>query len=135
MVRDLLDLFVFFSLIFFFLFRLALTLEHLEATYYATYLAQFDEAAFEAAGYPFWVRGRFEQIAEHEKTHVDFLTSALGASATQACNYSFPVTDVPSFIAVSGILEGVGVTAYLGAAQFLTEGALVTAAGSILTTE
>ncbi|KZS87906.1 hypothetical protein SISNIDRAFT_418906 [Sistotremastrum niveocremeum HHB9708] len=112
----------------------ALTLEHLEAAFYSQYLDQFDAAAFEKDGYAPWVRGRFEQIAQHEATHVSFLSSALGDAATKACTYKFPVTDPKSFVALSQILEGVGVTAYLGAAQFLTAD-LVPVAGSILTTE
>jgi hypothetical protein len=35
------------------------------------------------------VRGRFEQIAEHEASHVAFLTKALGEKAPEACTYSF----------------------------------------------
>lgn len=65
---------------------------------------------------------------------MSFLSSALGDAATKACTYKFPVTDPKSFVAVSQILEGVGVTAYLGAAQYLSAN-LVPVAGSILTTE
>lgn len=67
--------------------QFALTLEHLEDTFYRQGLARFNDAAFEKAGYPSWVRGRFEQIAEHEATHVAFLTSALGSAAPAACTY------------------------------------------------
>ena len=66
----------------------ALTLEHLEDTFYKQGLAQFDESAFEAAGMPSWARGRFVQIGEHETSHVEFLTSVLGDDAVEACTYS-----------------------------------------------
>lgn len=66
----------------------ALTLEHLENTFYSGALAKFDEKAFEDAGFPSWVRGRFEQIASHEAIHVETLTKALGNQATQACQYN-----------------------------------------------
>lgn len=66
----------------------ALTLEHLEAAFYTEGLKKLDAKAFAKAGYPPWVRNRFEQIREHEVSHVQLLQGALGTAATAACDYS-----------------------------------------------
>ncbi|KAJ7735660.1 ferritin-like domain-containing protein [Mycena maculata] len=101
----------------------SLTLEHLEQAFYSGALAKFKEHRFEEAGLPSWARGRFAQVA--------FLSDALAANATQSCNYSFPYTDPESFAAVSQAIEGVGVSAYTGVAQFITNKDYLTAAANV----
>lgn len=65
-----------------------------------------------------------------------FLTKALGKEAVAPCTYNFGDISKPAtFIATSLLLEGVGVSAYLGAAANITNPAYLTAAASILTTE
>ncbi|GAB7331110.1 hypothetical protein MBLNU13_g02593t1 [Cladosporium sp. NU13] len=109
----------------------ALTLEHLEATFYREGLAKFSSADFVAAGIPASSYARLVEVAAHEKAHVDFLTTALGTAATKECVYGFPM----SSLGVASILEGVGVSAYLGAARQIANKDYLTAAGSILTVE
>jgi hypothetical protein len=113
----------------------ALTLEHIENAFYSGALAKFDAKAFTDAGLPAFARARFEQVAAHEATHVQFLTGVLGSSATQPCTYTFPYTDPKSFAALSQVVEGVGTSAYAGAAHLLTNKDYLTAAASILATE
>jgi len=113
----------------------ALTLENLEKTFYADALSKFSDEDFTNAGYPSWVRGRFSQIASHESDHVSLLSGALGNASVAACEYSFPYTDVASFISLASLIENVGVSAYAGAAQYITDANYLTVAAIILSTE
>jgi hypothetical protein len=113
----------------------ALTLELIENAFYTGALAKFDDTSFADAGFPDWVRNRFTEIAAHEAAHVLLLSTTLGDQATRPCNYTFPYTDVKSFVALSQMIEGVGASAYSGAAQFLITPEFVTAAGTILALE
>jgi len=116
-------------------FQVALTLENLEHAFYTKGLGQFDDAAFEKAGFPSFVRGRLNQIAEHEATHVKLLQKDLGSAAPAPCEYDFPFTDPKTFVALSSALEWGGTSAYLGAISLLDNSDSITLAGSILATE
>ncbi|KLO17825.1 hypothetical protein SCHPADRAFT_820755 [Schizopora paradoxa] len=116
--------------------QFALTLEHLENAFYSQALGKFDAAAFAKAGFPEFVRGRFEQIAEHEATHVSTLQGALGSAAPAPCTYSFPYNDPNSFASLAMTLEGVGSSAYLGSAgNLVSSPAVLQVAGAILPIE
>ncbi|KAL0572628.1 hypothetical protein V5O48_009331 [Marasmius crinis-equi] len=116
----------------------ALTLEHLENTFYHQGLANFSEEDFAAAGFSDQIRGRFSEIAQHEQVHVDGITAALTAmkaSPVQPCTYNFPYTDLASFVALGNVFETVGSSAYSGAASFVSNKGVLTVAATILAIE
>lgn len=118
--------------------QFALTLEHLENVFYKGALDKFTKADFKKAGLGIDYYTNLEFIAHDEESHVLLLEQALtaaGAKPEAACTYSFPYTDVSSFITLSSILEGVGTSAYLGAAPLIQNKAYLGVAGSILVTE
>lgn len=118
--------------------QFALTLEHLENVFYKGALTNFSAQDFEDAGYGADYYNNLMYIAHDEEVHVQVLSSALtaaGVTPNAACSYSFPYTDVLSFITLSSVLEGVGTSAYLAGAPLITSKYYLTVAGSILVTE
>ncbi|GAO50403.1 hypothetical protein G7K_4529-t1 [Saitoella complicata NRRL Y-17804] len=116
----------------------ALTLEHLEDAFYHQALQNFTEYEFAQDGFDSSFYAQLQSIAADEHAHVEFLTAGLeaaGANATKPCNYSFPYTTPREFVALARVVEGLGVSAYLGAASSIANAQYLTAAGSILTVE
>ena len=113
----------------------ALTLEHLEATFYREAIAMFDDAAFTAAGYQTSVREKIVAIGDHETSHVTTLTQVitdLGGEPVAEAIYDFGYTTLPEFLTTAAAIENLGVGAYTGAAQYLIESdELLTAALTI----
>ena len=113
----------------------ALTLEHLEATFYRMGMEQFASEDYAALGFQSGVRDYIGMIAEHEAAHVDTLTgvvSDLEGEPVEEAEYDFGFTDLTSFLATAAAVENLGVAAYGGAAQYLIENdVLLTAALTI----
>ena len=118
--------------------QFALTLEHLENVFYKEALGNLTQQDFINAGFSATYFNNIKFIASDEEQHVLFLQNAItaaGYAPVAACSYNFQFTDVRSFITLSSVLEGVGTSAYLGAAGLITSKDILTAAGSILVTE
>ncbi|KAI0027668.1 ferritin-like domain-containing protein [Vararia minispora EC-137] len=113
----------------------ALTLEHLENAFYSGGLANYSQDDFAKAGFAPFVRGRFEQIAAHEASHVALLQQALGDQATHPCNYTFPYDTVQGFVILSATFEQVGTSAYTGASKYISDKENLLVSASILSTE
>ena len=113
----------------------ALTLEHLEYAFYRDGLDQFSEADFTDAGFNPAVFEFLGEIRDHERDHVDTLTSVigdLGGEPVEEAEYDFGYSDVAGFIGVAQALENTGVAAYQGAAgDLIDEDELLTAALTI----
>lgn len=109
----------------------ALTLEYLEAEFYAG--ARRNAGIFQGD-----TRNFVDVVARHEATHVAFLEKALGSAAVKKPRFDFKGTNdrnQKTFEATAQLLEDTGVSAYLGQAGNIKTKAILAAAGSILTVE
>jgi rubrerythrin len=130
----------------------ALTLEHLEATFYTDGLKKFDRGDFERYfknNKPYRKQGikdldggavyeEFVRIRNHEQTHVKTLEAVLGKKAVPKSTYNFDKTAFTSlgkFLAVAELLENTGVSAYDGAIAYIKAAKLQTAGATIATVE
>jgi hypothetical protein len=108
----------------------ALTLEYLEAAFYAGAVAR--------GGYTGAV-GRFASVvAAHEAAHVAALQQALGAKAVKRPSFDFKGTNTghwKTFLKTSKLLEDTGVAAYQGQAPLIHQNAVLAPAGAILAVE
>ncbi len=115
----------------------ALTLEHLEYAFYRDGVGLF---TFGEDGRDASIDENFAAIRDHEGEHVATLTKVitdLGGTPVEEATYDFgdAYNDPRAFMATAMALENTGVSAYDGAAQFLTNPELLTAAGSIVAVE
>jgi rubrerythrin len=115
----------------------ALTLEHLEYAFYRDGIGLF---IFGADSRGQSIDANFATIRDHEGAHVETLASvitSLGGTPVEEATYDFgdAYSDPQAFLATAAALENTGVSAYDGAAQFLTDPELLTAAGSIVAVE
>jgi hypothetical protein len=107
----------------------ALSLEYLEATFYAK--------ALDAGVLSGDALGVVENLADHESQHVDALKGLLeSAGATPMSNptFTFPedaFSSEASILDLAATIEPVGVGAYLGAAPLISSPDILAAAGSI----
>jgi hypothetical protein len=128
----------------------ALNLEYLEASFYSFALTGAGLSAGDLGGTPTITpvtqvtglsaiqQAIFNEILSDEIAHVLDLRDALGSSAVPCPNLNLQAvgntTSVDALITISRAFEDVGVTAYAGAATFLT-GANLQAAADILAVE
>jgi len=113
----------------------ALTLEHLEFAFYRDGIGQF---TFGNDPFGNSIDTFLAAIRDHEGAHVDTLTqviTSLDGEPVEEATYDFGYTDAASFLATAMALENTGVSAYDGAAKFIKNADLLTAAGTIVAVE
>ena len=113
--------------------QFAYALEQLEANFYSRVVASFAGSTFTAAE-----QALLTDIRNHEVIHREFLKAALGANAnfTLATTYgTLNFGDRTSVLAAARTFEDLGVAAYNGAAQYLTDVNNLLMAGRIVSVE
>lgn len=116
----------------------ALTLENLETAFYQQGFAKFADSDFAALGLQPADITNLKSIGGTEATHVTTLTSAItgaGTQPVQPCTYNFGFTTAQAMVATAGILENIGVSAYLAAAPLVKTPGILTVAAEIVTVE
>ncbi len=113
----------------------ALTLEHLEYSFYRDGIGQF---TFGADQFGNSIDEYLAAVRDHEGAHVDTLTTVitdLGGEPVAEAVYDFGYADAQGFLMTAAALENTGVSAYDGAGRFIKDAGLLTAAGSIVAVE
>jgi hypothetical protein len=108
----------------------ALTLEYLEAAFYAQAVAN---NAFSSDQYKQFAT----TVAKHEADHVAFIKKALGSAAVKKPTFDFgaAVTDPATFAKTAEVLEDTGVAAYAGQGPNILQKPVVQAALSVHSVE
>lgn len=110
----------------------AYALEQLEAAFYTQVVASF------YAGAPAGEQSILTDIRDHEVIHRDFFKAALGSAAIADLTVDFSGINFASRDSVLGAaktFEDLGVSAYNGAGQLLTDAANLLVAGKIVSVE
>jgi len=115
----------------------ALTLEHLEYSFYRDGIGNFTFGMDDSG---FSIDEQLAAIRDHEGAHVDTLTSVisdLGGEPVEEATYDFgdAYSDPAVFLATAMALENTGVSAYDGAGAAIEDPGLLTAAGTIVAVE
>jgi hypothetical protein len=121
----------------------ALTLEHLEHSFYRDGLEQFNETVATESGNGNFTSTDYQyltRIRDIESEHVSTLTDIiqrLGGTPVEECTYDFGLegADFEQFLLTAATLENTGVSAYLGALALINDKDLLTTAGTIATVE
>lgn len=116
----------------------ALTLENLETAFYQQGFAKFPDTEFAALGLTPTDIANLKAVAATEAVHVTALTGAVsgaGFAPVVPCTYNFGFTTAAAMVATAGVLENIGVSAYMGAAPLVASPAILTVAAEILTVE
>ena len=110
----------------------AYLLEQLEAQFYIMVSDQMYSGATS------WETKRLMQIRNHEIAHREFFKTALGGNAIPQIKFNFSSVDFGSRMSVletSRTFEDLGVAAYNGAGQYISNPAYLTLAGKIVSVE
>jgi hypothetical protein len=97
------------------------------------------DTQFANEGFPTNYRENICLIAEQETDHIQTISNVIlanGATPITGCNYTFPYTNVTSFVELANQITTVGIGAFIGGAEHLTDNAVVSeTAASILSVE
>lgn len=124
----------------------ALALEHLEAAFYVQGVGRYTATDLNNSVYAPVFGSKITTnfvpyltaIRDHEVAHVSTLQDvirSLGGTPVQACTYNFRINNASEFLSTAMMLENLGVQAYAGAINMITNADIKKAAATIAMVE